>query len=392
MFRVVHRLPTAFLFTVAALPAAAGGLSEALVGGTPSLDLRWRYENVSAPAADAEAATVRTRLGYRSGEWAGWSAFAEFEDVHEAGADDYTTPSNGALATSKGPKAAGRAVVADPVGTELNQAYLQYRGAGAVLRYGRQRIVRDDARFVGNVGWRQAEQTFDGFSAEWRQEAGWQAFAAYLTRRNTITFTTIDQDTRLFEIGHAAVLGGMLKLFRYDVRNDTAGAERWETTGVRFSPAFGPVKLTAVFARQEQETGASPGYARLAVDWTVGDGGLLAGFERLANDGAAAFQTPLATLHAYNGWADRFLVTPASGLDDAFLGARWRFGAHGVQLVFHDYAADAGSADLGSEWNGAWTWAFAERWKLGAKFASYRQGDAAPEDVDKAWLWLEFSL
>ena len=30
----------------------------------------------------------------------------------------------------------------------------------------------------------------------------------------------------------------------------------------------------------------------------------------------AGFNTPLATLHAFNGWADRFLTTPVKGLAD----------------------------------------------------------------------------
>ena len=33
-----------------------------------------------------------------------------------------------------------------------------------------------------------------------------------------------------------------------------------------------------------------------------------------SDGGVAAFQTPLATLHAFNGWADLFLTTPARGL------------------------------------------------------------------------------
>ena len=41
---------------------------------------------------------------------------------------------------------------------------------------------------------------------------------------------------------------------------------------------------------------------------------LTAGYEELGSDGGvAAFQTPLATLHAFNGWADLFLTTPGDG-------------------------------------------------------------------------------
>src|SRR5690606_24748309 len=39
-------------------------------------------------------------------------------------------------------------------------------GQGETVTAGRQRIVLDDARFVGNVGWRQDEQTYDAVRAD----------------------------------------------------------------------------------------------------------------------------------------------------------------------------------------------------------------------------------
>jgi hypothetical protein len=59
----------------------------------------------------------------------------------------------------------GHAVVADPESNEINQAYLSYSGIdNTVVKWGRQRLILDNARFVGNVGWRQNEQTFDAFT------------------------------------------------------------------------------------------------------------------------------------------------------------------------------------------------------------------------------------
>ena len=47
------------------------------------------------------------------------------------------------------------------------------------------------------------------------------------------------------------------------------------------------------------------------------------GWEVLGGDDSTvlneAFQTPLATLHAFQGWADVFLSTPAAGIDDKYL-------------------------------------------------------------------------
>ena len=58
-----------------------------------------------------------------------------------------------------------RPVVADPTGTDVNQALILYRGIDSTLiRAGRQRINLDNQRFVGAVGWRQNDQTYDGIS------------------------------------------------------------------------------------------------------------------------------------------------------------------------------------------------------------------------------------
>ena len=53
-------------------------------------------------------------------------------------------------------------VIADPDTVELNQAFLKFKGIPkTTLIGGRQRIKLDNDRFVGNVGFRQNEQTFD---------------------------------------------------------------------------------------------------------------------------------------------------------------------------------------------------------------------------------------
>ena len=51
------------------------------------------------------------------------------------------------------------------------------------------------------------------------------------------------------------------------------------------------------------------------------------GFESLgSDDGVMGFRTPLATLHKFQGTADKFLVTPPGGLEDAFVGVAGSIG------------------------------------------------------------------
>ena len=46
------------------------------------------------------------------------------------------------------------------------------------------------------------------------------------------------------------------------------------------------------------------------------------GYELLgSDDGLKAFATPLATLHKFQGWTDKFLGIPAGGIADAHIWA-----------------------------------------------------------------------
>ncbi len=142
-----------------ATPVASQSFTEALTSGTASGDIRYRYEFVDQDNSlnNARASTIRTRLGYRTGEYQGFEAFLEAENVTAVGNENYNSTING---NTK------RSVVADPTETEINQAYLRYKGfENTSLTYGRQRIALDNHRFIGNVGWRQNEQTFDGFTS-----------------------------------------------------------------------------------------------------------------------------------------------------------------------------------------------------------------------------------
>ena len=52
--------------------------------------------------------------------------------------------------------------------------------------FGRQRIILDDHRFVGNVGWRQNEQTFDSLRVVNKSLANTTFDLAYVTQVNRV--------------------------------------------------------------------------------------------------------------------------------------------------------------------------------------------------------------
>ncbi len=375
--------------------AHAGELGEAVLNGKTTMNLRYRYEQVdqSNIINTANASTIRLRLGYTTADVAGFSVFVEMEDVHKVGVADYTTPNAGPLITDIGPKEAGYPVVADPVGSELNQSYLQFKNNTSVVRYGRQRIIRGNARFVGNVGWRQNEQTFDAFSIECSCTDNFSAYAAYIANRNTITMTDIDMDTVLLDVGYKIGSRNKLSAYYYDVQVDDA-APKWESIGLRFNGKAGKFKYSAEYAKQEQANGVEPDYTAIEASYiskaiTVG-----IGLEVLGSDNSVGFATPLATLHKFNGWADQFLATPAAGLEDSYINVSAKPAGIKLALIYHDFSAETGSLDYGDEVDLLAVKPFSKQFKLGAKYASYSAGDiaTAKADVDKIWLWAEYSF
>jgi hypothetical protein len=141
------------------------GLNKAVKEGSVKLDFRYRYEHVDQDGFDKEAnaSTLRSRLTLASGTVWGLSALAEIDNISNIGNDLYNSTENGKVQYP---------VVADPKGTDINQVWLKYSWEDLSGTYGRQRILHGSQRFVGGVGWRQNEQTYDGFRALWKRRRG----------------------------------------------------------------------------------------------------------------------------------------------------------------------------------------------------------------------------
>jgi hypothetical protein len=84
-----------------------------------------------------------------------------------------------------------------------------------------------------------------------------------------------------------------------------------------------------------------------------------------------AFQTPLATLHPFQGWADRFTTTPPAGVVDAYLGFSLKLAGWTGQAIWHEFGAEATDADYGTEVAFVVFRRFAERYEFLAKYADY---------------------
>jgi hypothetical protein len=385
-----------------ASPAAPATFVDAMTGGKAHLEFRYRLETVDQDpfADDAVASTLRSRLNYQTGQWHGLSAFLEADNVTVLGDDDtYNSTTNGAT---------DRPVVADPEYTEVNQAYLQLKADTFTGLAGRQRITLDNQRFVGNVGWRQNEQTYDALTLKSSALAKTQLHYSYIANVNRVTGPDEGSQPANYH-GATHALNGKVELgafgavsgFAYLLDLENAATLSSSTYGVHWVGTWKVSDATklnwlASYASQsdyaDNPNDYSVDYYLLEGGVTYGKFGLRAGYEVLGGDDQPnhAFQTPLATLHAFQGWADKFLTTPRGGVEDLYLGGSATVGPVSLQLVWHDFQAEAFSQDYGSEWDASATHKFGARKNYEAmlKFADY-QADEFATDTTK--LWLQFA-
>ncbi len=381
-------LALALAIAAASTPVmAAGSLEQALKDSKAQLHLRLRYENVEQQGLqDADALTLKSRLTFTTGTYKGFSGLLEMDDTTAITRVDYND------GTGINPE---RAAIPDPEGTEINQSWLAYSNFDTVFKYGRQRILLDNQRFVGGVGWRQNEQTYDGFTITNQSPADTRLFYAYITNVNRIFGEQVatgdhKQKTHLLNAHYSGFGAGKLSAYAYLIDNQDAAALSSDTYGVRWQGKVNDAFSYNLEYAQQRDAGDNPlsytaDYALLEAIVTLQKWQLTAGYELLgSDDGTAAFSTPLATLHLFQGWSDKFLTTPANGIEDAYVKLGTKLGSVNVALAYHQLQANEGSLDYGSEIN------LVASTKIGivdvmAKYADYQADDFAT-DTRKFWL------
>jgi hypothetical protein len=303
---------------------------------------------------------------------------------------------------STSPDKADYQLVADPKGADLNQLYLEFAPEDDLqLRFGRQRILLDDQRFVGGVGWRQNEQTYDAFSLRYGGIERTTLFYSYVANVNRIFGSEVsagdhDQDTHLLNLRVGLSEDWQIIGYAYLIDNEDAPAFSTRTLGIRAQGSVGlgegKLNLIGEFATQADAADApadyDTDYYRLQLLWSKDRLSAGLGLESLGSDNGQSFRTPLATLHAFNGWADQFLATPAAGLEDRYLRLGLGLSRWNLDFRFHDFAADTGGADYGTEIDLSASRKLGSRYGLLLKLASFDADDSDFGDVTKAWLML----
>lgn len=398
---------TAALAAATLLAATQGAQAESLTDqlvssvkeSTVNLGFRYRFEAVDDDAFtnEAWASTLRSRLTVVPKPVNGFGLLLEVDDVRHIGAENYNDTRNGVT---------DRPGVTDPEGTDLNQALLRYTGfAGTDIVIGRQRIERANQRFVGGVGWRQNEQTFDSAGISHRFNDKFATSYTHISRVNRIQGpdsgsppADLDSNTHLLDASYA--FGPAITLSAYAYLMDFRNADSLsnETFGLRATGstevATGWKGTYALEYAQQSDYGDNP------VDYDAGyylvEGGISAarigfkvGYEALEGDSTAgsAFRTPLATLHAFQGWADKFLTTPNQGVEDVYFAVTGKAIGADLLLRFHNFQAETGSGDWGTEFDFSANWPLGKHYAVLLKGATY-DADELSTDTSKYWVML----
>lgn len=387
---------------VSALALATSAHAAEAAGHTDQLllEARTRYELYDPDGPDAEALTTRLRLGWRQPLSRSLTALIEME-AEGALVDNYA---DGVHAKP------GKATITDPEGVELNRAALEWRPTAALgVDVGRQRIILGNARFVGNSGWRQNEQTFDAVK-----------LTAKPAKTVTLTYAYADRVRR--PLGHKSSQGvwrgdvhmlqaeadlgaiGKGTAYAFLLDFDNAPTQSSKTFGARLAGAH--ALRPGLYGTWELEHAHQVDWRNnprdFSLDYDVASlslktarSAISATLERLQGDGVNAFQTPLASLHGFQGLSDVIGATPAKGVRDVFLRGTTTVGSkQPLKLTgeAHDFDTTVGSQNLGHEIDAVVSTPVAKGWTFELGVARFETQSPTYPDATRAWASLDFKL
>lgn len=363
--------------------------------GTINVDVRYRLDDVEQDGPDkfATAQTLRNRVGYLTPVWESWQAFAEYEGTNRLFASEYNSGRNGDAA---------HLTVPDPSQDEVNQLWLKYTGLpDTIATLGRQRLTVGDMRFIGNSPWRQLEQTFDALTVKNTSLKDVNIFGAWLFGRQTVLSQHEWIQGGLVNVAYAGFKPSLFLGYAYVFNLDTAKQYSSQTYGLRYEGKYAVAEKLDVLTHAEYAHQWDFGNNPLKYDASYyrGETGLAynanlpfltslvgkIGYENLGEGKEGAFQTPLATIHPFQGWADKFAVTPADGVGDAYVNLQAKIDTWTLTGAYHKFGKANQVGGYGDEFDVMVTYAPVKHLELLVKMADY-SSDGFAADTRKFWV------
>jgi hypothetical protein len=393
---------------------------DAVKAGKNMTSFRLRYEHVDqeGKAEKGNALTLRSLIGWQTAPFHNLSFGVQIIDVSKL-ENRYDDRALGVAEPGKGQ----HPIIVDPDNTDINQLYVDWTGIrNTKFRVGRQQINLDNVRYIGDIGFRQVMQVFDGISVINKSIPDTEITVAHFDRVKQINTRLRSGDLDIINAKYRISPSESLIGYGYfnnfndlgfngvnglgaaaDASNKTLGAR---LDGARvFTPEWKGL-YTAEYAKQDEYSGGDDRidahYYRL-----VGGAMYKTWFVRFdhetlsSNDSQYAFQTPFGTNHLFQGWADQFLVTPRQGIKDNFV----TFGGKPINdLVllaeYHVFNSDedfgkfgGGFGDkYGKEFDVSATYTVTPKFWVKAEYANFQEEDRVAlaagrkPDLEKVWL------
>lgn len=362
---------------------------------------------------DANALTLRSLIGWQTAPYHNFSFAAQLINVSKL--DDNFNDGTNSFRTNGASNQNNRieyAKVVDPDHTDINQLYVDWTGIkNTRVRAGRQQVNLDNVRFIGDIAFRQVMQVFDGVSVFNKSIPDTELFVAHFEKVNQIFTTERNGNLEIinarYRISPTEFLVGYGYLSNFEnlgLGNAWFGAgaanlaadQSNKTFGIRldgthpFTPNY-RAHYTAEYAKQSDykqgDDRIDAHYYKLGGGFGIDNFNLRVDQELLSsNKNQYAFQTPFGTNHLFQGWVDKFLVTPRAGIKDSFVTATYRYGDFVFFADYHvlnsdeDFYTVNGGATrsgnrYGTEWNAAVTWNIDKNWMTKFEYGKFSEDD-----------------
>ncbi len=381
-----------------------------------SFRLRYEYVDQEGLAEEADAWTLRSLIGWQTAPFHNFSI-----GIQAIGVTKFSDEFNDLARGQNEPGKAAYAAVVDPDNTDINQLYLDWTGIrNTKVRLGRQSVKLDNVRFIGNVEFRQVMQVFDGVAIENKSVRDLELYGAWFTRVKTINTDLKEDNTGILHATYRYTPAESITGYAYfvdqehvpaasDLSSKTFGAR---LDGSRKLDDNWRVLYTAEYARQDAfrdgHSKVDAHYYHLGLGAGYGNWWARLDQEMLSsNNSTYGFRTPLGTNHLFQGWVDKFLVTPNQGIRDTFIMAGGKVMDIALQAEYHwidsdkDFARVGGGLGdrYGTEWDVSAAYAYDKNWSGKLEYGRYQEDDQRTagaggriRDTDKFWLTLMYTF
>lgn len=371
--------------------------------------LRYQYTNQEEFDQNADALTLRFKGNAEVDLFSGATFLAEIETVSSI-VENFNDGANGNVLLP---------FIPDPSGVRLNRLQIVSQNLPKTrITIGRQKIEIDDWRFIGNFPFRQNDQTFDAVRIETRAIGPGHLDVGYFSRvlrpLGGDNLQGVFQGDSWYANYNIPTSIGRFSLFHYaldlrtgDPQSGASGQpldQSTQTSGVRLSGRRHWDNLGIIwegaYAIQSDLKGNPNDFS---AEYALGEISIEPGafqfkfrVEILGDDNGIALQTPLASLHRFQGLSDQFLQTPPDGLRDysVLISRKLRpiglFKKTNLFAGFHYFEANTGGETYGTEFN-AGLRARINQFALSLEFAAY-DAETFSSDTQTLFFTTEFQF